>query len=63
MEARLHEDLEVPADLRCPITYQLLRDPVVLADSGQTYEREAIQEWLDRGNMKDPLSGAAFDIM
>lgn len=48
---------EVPVDLRCPITYQLLRDPVILADSGQTYERAAIEEWLSRGNMRDPITG------
>lgn len=46
-----------PVDLRCPITCQLLVDPVILMDSAQTYEREAIQEWLDRGNRKDPVTG------
>jgi len=56
MEARIHE-VEVPVDLRCPITYQLLQDPVILVDSHQTYERAAIQEWLSRGNRKDPVSG------
>ena len=29
----------------CPITQELMRDPVVTAD-GQTYEREAIEKWL-----------------
>jgi SUMO ligase MMS21 Smc5/6 complex component len=47
----------VPVDMLCPITLKLLEDPVILADSAQTYEREAIQEWLDRGNRKDPVSG------
>ena len=47
----------VPVDLLCPITLKLLEDPVILVDSAQTYEREAIQEWLDRGNRKDPVSG------
>lgn len=47
----------VPPDLLCPITYQLLEDPVMLVDSGQTYERAAIEEWLSRGNTKDPVSG------
>jgi hypothetical protein len=28
---------EVPSDLLCPITYQLLEDPVILVDSHQTY--------------------------
>lgn len=56
MEARL-QDSEVPNDLRCPITYQLLQDPVILVDSHQTYERAAIEEWLARGNLKDPITG------
>jgi hypothetical protein len=30
---------EVPSDLLCPITYQLLEDPVILVDSHQTYGR------------------------
>lgn len=46
-----------PIDLRCPITCQLLTDPVILVESAQTYERAAIQEWLDRGNRKDPVTG------
>jgi hypothetical protein len=29
----------------------------MLVDSSQTYDRAAIQEWLDRGNMKDPVTG------
>jgi hypothetical protein len=31
--------------LCCPITHEVLRDPVVAAD-GITYERRAITEWL-----------------
>jgi hypothetical protein len=46
-----------PGSLRCAITQQLLVDPVILVDTAQTYERAAIQEWLDRGNKKDPVSG------
>jgi hypothetical protein len=57
-QATQPEEAEVPpVDLLCPITLKLLDDPVILVDSAQTYEREAIQEWLDRGNRKDPVSG------
>ncbi len=38
----------------------LMKDPVVAAD-GQTYERAAIQEWLDRGNRSSPMSGAQLE--
>jgi hypothetical protein len=53
----LDEHAAAPADLCCPITRQLMVDPVMLVDSSQTYDRAAIQEWLDRGNMKDPVTG------
>merc|ERR1711924_489863 len=32
---------------KCPITMEVMRDPVVAAD-GYTYEREAIERWLFR---------------
>lgn len=32
---------------RCPITHQLMEDPVKCAD-GHTYERAAITKWLER---------------
>lgn len=53
----LEEQAPPPYDLCCPITRQLMVDPVMLVDSSQTYDRAAIQEWLDRGNMKDPVTG------
>lgn len=34
-----------PSEFMCPITYELMADPVVL-DDGQTYERSAIAAWL-----------------
>jgi hypothetical protein len=34
---------EVPSDLLCPITYQLLEDPVILVDSHQTYGEDMIR--------------------
>ena len=39
----------------CPITSQVFDDPVTL-ETGQTYERRAIQEWLDRGNATCPIT-------
>ncbi|CAO2175201.1 unnamed protein product [Urochloa humidicola] len=44
-----------PKDFVCPITSQLFEDPVTL-ETGQTYERRAIQEWLDRGNATCPIT-------
>ncbi|KAL6224049.1 hypothetical protein ACLB2K_002905 [Fragaria x ananassa] len=44
-----------PKDFVCPITSALFDDPVTL-ETGQTYERKAIQEWLDRGNSTCPIT-------
>ncbi|XP_066331538.1 U-box domain-containing protein 9-like [Miscanthus floridulus] len=43
----------VPEHFLCPISSELMRDPVVLA-SGQTYDRRFIQEWLSAGNRTCP---------
>ncbi|XP_042429376.1 putative E3 ubiquitin-protein ligase LIN isoform X1 [Zingiber officinale] len=44
-----------PKEFVCPITSNLFDDPVTL-ETGQTYERRAIQEWLDRGNSTCPIT-------
>ncbi|XP_062224771.1 U-box domain-containing protein 16-like [Phragmites australis] len=53
------EDGEPPApllDFRCPISLDLMRDPVVIA-SGQTYDRESINRWFDSGKSTCPKTG------
>ncbi len=37
--------IEIPEEYMCPITQELMLDPVFTYD-GQTYEREAIENWL-----------------
>ncbi|XP_050218498.1 putative E3 ubiquitin-protein ligase LIN-1 isoform X2 [Mercurialis annua] len=44
-----------PKDFVCPITSHLFDDPVTL-ETGQTYERKAIQEWMDRGHSACPIT-------
>jgi len=46
----------VPASFKCPITHDVMRDPVVTQD-GHVYEREAIQEWFRRGHRSSPVTG------
>ncbi|XP_048228410.1 putative E3 ubiquitin-protein ligase LIN-1 [Ricinus communis] len=48
-----------PKDFVCPITSHLLDDPVTL-ETGQTYERRAIQEWISRGNSTCPITRQAL---
>jgi len=40
----------------CPITCELMTEPVVLICNGQTYEKSAIQEWFRRGHRTDPIT-------
>ncbi|CAK8544844.1 unnamed protein product [Lathyrus sativus] len=42
-----------PAEFRCPISTQLMIDPVILC-TGQTYDRPFIQRWLNEGNRTCP---------
>lgn len=42
-----------PEELRCPISLQLMYDPVIIA-SGQTYERICIEKWLSDGHTTCP---------
>ncbi|KAK7317195.1 hypothetical protein RJT34_01208 [Clitoria ternatea] len=46
----------VPEDFRCPISLELMTDPVTIS-TGQTYNRASIQRWLQAGNMTCPKTG------
>ena len=52
------EDVPIPAEYICPITSDIMGDPVFTAD-GHTYEREAIALWLTK-NDTSPLTGATL---
>lgn len=55
MPEKLTPQSRPPKDFVCPITGQIFYDPVTL-ETGQTYERKAIQEWIDRGNTTCPIT-------
>jgi F-box/WD-40 domain protein 7 len=48
--------VEIPAHFQCPITMELMQDPVMIA-TGHTYDRPAIQRWLDQGHRTCPVTG------
>ena len=50
---------EVPDDFICPITAEIMTDPVSTSD-GFTYERAAITEWL-RTKDTSPKTGATLE--
>eukprot|EP00727_Mastigamoeba_balamuthi_P007218 m51a1_g3116 putative wd40 repeat-containing protein (775) ;mRNA; f:170913-174845 len=53
------EPVVLPRDFVCPITLQIMEDPVVAPD-GFTYEREAISKWL-AGHCTSPMTGAPME--
>ena len=54
-------DLDLdPEVLLCPITRVMFRDPVMVVESGHTYERSAILAHFERNGAKDPLTRRAL---
>ncbi|KAJ4704276.1 RING-type E3 ubiquitin transferase [Melia azedarach] len=49
-------EVNVPSDFRCPISLELVRDPVVVA-TGQTYDRQSITLWIESGHNTCPKTG------
>uniref|UniRef100_A0A182VET5 U-box domain-containing protein n=1 Tax=Anopheles merus TaxID=30066 RepID=A0A182VET5_ANOME len=46
---------EIPLEFICPITHELMKDPVY-AEDGFTYERSAIREWFSREKAVSPMT-------
>lgn len=42
-------------ELSCPISFQLMTDAVI-ADDGHTYQRHAIEKWIDRCTAGKPCT-------
>ncbi|XP_002976432.2 U-box domain-containing protein 28 [Selaginella moellendorffii] len=53
------KNAEIPPYFRCPISFELMEDPVILS-SGITYERSSIQKWLLDGNRACPVTRQAL---
>jgi hypothetical protein len=49
----------VPDEFRCPISFDVMQDPV-LADDGHTYERSEITRWLATSRIS-PMTGVMFE--
>ncbi|XP_068661755.1 U-box domain-containing protein 21-like [Aristolochia californica] len=48
-------ELTTPTHFRCPISLDLMKDPVTLC-TGITYDRQSIETWLDSGNNTCPVT-------
>ncbi|CAL9022975.1 unnamed protein product [Prunus brigantina] len=54
------QSLLIPHEFLCPITLEIMTDPVIVA-TGQTYERVSIQKWLDSNHRTCPKTGQTLD--
>ncbi|CAL0334708.1 unnamed protein product [Lupinus luteus] len=48
--------LTVPKDFCCPISLDLMCDPVIIS-TGQTYDRSSISRWMEEGHTTCPKTG------
>merc|ERR1719192_1802671 len=55
-KANAEVDRDIPEAFLCPITHRVIQDPVIAFD-GRSYEKEAIEEYLQKHN-KSPVTGA-----
>ncbi|ACE06220.1 hypothetical protein Aasi_0849 [Candidatus Amoebophilus asiaticus 5a2] len=46
----------IPDECFCPITQEIMKDPVIVQD-GHTYERTAIEQWFSTGKCTSPKTG------
>ena len=53
---KVHFKNVVPTHYLCPITHEIMEDPVTVA-SGHTFERKAILSWFNDGNNINPVTG------
>nr|DAD21512.1 TPA_asm: hypothetical protein HUJ06_022975 [Nelumbo nucifera] len=49
--------VQIPYHFRCPISLELMRDPVTVC-TGQTYDRASIESWVATGNTTCPVTRA-----
>ena len=54
------DDSEPPDEYVCPITQDVMIDPVIAAD-GHTYERAAIARWFEAGKRTSPKTGGELE--
>lgn len=54
-----NESVEIPYEFLCPITQEIMREPVICSD-GFTYEKQAIVEWFMSGKYTSPMTNEAL---
>jgi hypothetical protein len=49
------DNKKLSENLYCPISSKLMKDPVILIENGQTYDKESIEEWV-KNHDTNPLT-------
>lgn len=50
-------DEDIPDAFLCPITQELMKEPVMLLADAQSYEKSALDEWFATGRRLSPMTG------
>lgn len=61
----LNLELVIPNQFICPISLDLMKDPIILS-TGITYDRDSIDRWLQDGNFTCPVTNqilSSFDLV
>jgi hypothetical protein len=53
---------EIPVGFECPITLELMQDPVI-AEDGHSYEQSALKAWFDAGCNTSPMTNTQMGII
>jgi Mg-chelatase subunit ChlD len=48
--------MSAPNAYLCPISYEVMTDPVIVPETGQTYERAELEKWFGLGRHWDPMT-------
>ena len=59
-EPREEAKVPPPRDFVCPITIDLMQDPVICSD-GMTFERDAIMQWFAGGHKTSPITNLELE--
>lgn len=46
----------IPDGFMCPITHEIMKIPVILVETGHTFEKSALEKWLEKNNTC-PMTG------
>eukprot|EP00798_Chlamydomonas_sp_ICE-L_P003920 gene3920-13993_t len=55
-----HVSSETPLEFLCPLSGAVMKHPVVLWETGASYEKAAMENWYAKGNRFCPRSGIKF---